>query len=161
MTKPTQKVLCIQLKGSQRFLRLLGDSSKIKGLRSGLVTLKPQELIGEHKTENKEELIKQADIIISGIGKGKYITGNMIKQGAILIDAGTSESDSGIIGDVDLESVKDIASFVSPVPGGVGPVTVAMLLNNVLSVAKSLAQARAFGSESQARRDDSTESYVK
>jgi mannose-6-phosphate isomerase-like protein (cupin superfamily) len=57
MTKPTQKVLCIQLKGSQRFLRLLGDSSKIKGLRSGLVTLKPQELIGEHKTENKEEVI--------------------------------------------------------------------------------------------------------
>src|SRR3989338_4426162 len=90
------------------------------------------------KTENKEQLIKEADIIISGMGKGKYITGNMIKEGAILIDAGTSESGGGIVGDVDLESVKDVAGHVSPVPGGVGPVTVAMLLNNVLTVAKSL-----------------------
>jgi methylenetetrahydrofolate dehydrogenase (NADP+)/methenyltetrahydrofolate cyclohydrolase len=98
------------------------------------------------KTENKEELIKVADVIISGIGKGKYITGDMIKKGAVLIDAGTSEDNGGppseqgrvnIIGDVDLESVKDVASFVSPVPGGVGPVTVAMLLKNVLIVAKN------------------------
>ena len=71
------------------------------------------------------------------MGKGKYITGNMIKEGAILIDAGTSESGGGIVGDVDLESVKDVAGHVSPVHGGVGPVTVAMLLNNVLKVAKS------------------------
>ncbi len=90
------------------------------------------------KTENKENLIKEADIIISGIGKGKYITGSMIKNGAVLIDAGTSESDGGIVGDVDLESVKDIAGHVSPVPGGVGPVTVAILLSNVLKVAKNL-----------------------
>lgn len=87
--------------------------------------------------ENKEELIKKADIIISGIGKGKYLTGQMIKEGAVLIDAGTSESDGGIVGDVDLESVKDVAGYVSPVPGGVGPVTVAMLLKNVLTVAKN------------------------
>jgi len=90
------------------------------------------------KTGNKEEFIKQADIVISGIGKGKYITGNMIKKGAVLIDAGTSESEGGIVGDIDLESVKDFAGYVSPVPGGVGPVTVAMLLNNVLTVAKNL-----------------------
>lgn len=97
--------------------------------------------------ENKEYLLKQADVIISGIGKAKYITGNMIKIGAILIDAGTSESlersstselTGGIVGDVDFESVKDVASFISPVPGGVGPVTVAMLLNNILKVAKNL-----------------------
>ena len=96
------------------------------------------------KTENKEHLLKQADVIISGIGKGKYITANMIKFSAVLIDAGTSEdvaSSNGerknIVGDVDLESVKNVASYVSPVPGGVGPVTVAMLLNNVLTVAKN------------------------
>ena len=88
------------------------------------------------KTENKEEIIKQADIIISGMGKGKYITGGMIKKGAVLIDAGTSELDGGIVGDVDWRVVKDVASYVSPVPGGVGPVTVAMLLKNVLTVAK-------------------------
>lgn len=88
------------------------------------------------KTERKEEILKEADIVISGMGKGSYIKGDMIKNGAILIDAGSSESDSGIIGDVDLESVKGVASFVSPVPGGVGPMTVAMLLQNVLKVAK-------------------------
>ena len=70
----------------------------------------------------------------------------MLKSGVVLIDAGTSESlghsptgepEGGIVGDVDFESVKDVASFISPVPGGVGPVTVAMLLNNVLNVAKN------------------------
>ncbi len=88
--------------------------------------------------KDKAELIKGADVIISGMGAGKYITGGMLKPGVVLIDAGTSESEGGIVGDVDLESVKDVASYVSPVPGGVGPVTVAMLLNNVLSVAKKL-----------------------
>jgi methylenetetrahydrofolate dehydrogenase (NADP+)/methenyltetrahydrofolate cyclohydrolase len=88
-------------------------------------------------TENKEKLIKEADIVISGIGKGRHITEDMVKKGVVLIDAGTSESNNSIVGDVDLESVKDKASFVSPVPGGVGPVTVAMLLKNVLQVAKS------------------------
>jgi methylenetetrahydrofolate dehydrogenase (NADP+)/methenyltetrahydrofolate cyclohydrolase len=90
------------------------------------------------KTPDKERIIREADIIISGIGKGKYIVDDMIKKGVVLIDAGTSESNGSIIGDIDLESVKDIASYVSPVPGGVGPVTVAMLLNNVLKVANKL-----------------------
>jgi len=89
------------------------------------------------ETENKEYLLQQADIVISGMGKGKYITGNMIKTGAVIIDAGTSETGSGMVGDVDLESVKNVAGYVSPVPGGVGPVTVAMLLQNVLTVAKN------------------------
>jgi methylenetetrahydrofolate dehydrogenase (NADP+) / methenyltetrahydrofolate cyclohydrolase len=90
------------------------------------------------KTENREVLMKRADIIISGMGKGKYLKGEMIKEGAVIIDAGTSESDSGIVGDIDLESVKSIASFVSPVPGGVGPMTIAMLFRNVLKVAKNI-----------------------
>jgi methylenetetrahydrofolate dehydrogenase (NADP+)/methenyltetrahydrofolate cyclohydrolase len=100
-----------------------------RGLKVGIVT---------RKTENKikEDLIKKADVIISATGAGKFITGDMIKKGVVIIDAGTSESSGGIVGDVDLESVADIAGFVSPVPGGVGPVTVAMLLQNVLTVAK-------------------------
>ena len=105
--------------------------------------LKPEVI--RSKTEDKEKIIKEADVIISGIGKGKYLTGGMIKRGAILIDAGTSEDISAppaerasIVGDVDLESVRNVAGWVSPVPGGVGPVTVAMLLKNVLTVAKSL-----------------------
>ena len=94
-------------------------------------------IIIRSQTINKEKLLKEADIVISGIGKGKYIRGDMIKKGVILIDAGTSESNSGIVGDVEIDSVKDIAGYVSPVPGGVGPMTVAMLLKNVLTVAKN------------------------
>lgn len=88
-------------------------------------------------TEDKEKIIKEADIIISGIGKANYINSEMIKEGAILIDAGTSESSGSVVGDVDVSSVLSKASFVSPVPGGVGPVTIAFLLKNVLNVAKS------------------------
>ncbi len=89
------------------------------------------------KTENKEELIKNADLIISAIGYGKFIKGDMIKNGAIIIDAGTSEDNGAVVGDVELDSVSGIASYVSPTPGGVGPVTVAMLLSNVLQVARN------------------------
>ncbi len=101
---------------------------KFRGLNPSIIN---------NKMENKEELLKDADVVISGIGQGKYLTGDMFKKGVVIIDAGTSESNSAIVGDVDLGSVRDVASFVSPVPGGVGPVTVAMLLNNVLTVAKS------------------------
>ena len=94
--------------------------------------------VARSKTENILELMKEADVIISAVGKPKLITGEKIKPGSIVIDAGTSESEGGIAGDVDFESVQNIASFVSPVPGGVGPVTVAMLLKNVLKVAKNL-----------------------
>ncbi len=100
-----------------------------RGLKPHVVT---------RSVENKEELLKNADIVISGMGQGKFITGEKIKPGAVLIDAGTSESNNAIVGDVDLESVQEVASYVSPVPGGVGPVTVAMLLNNVLTVAKKM-----------------------
>jgi len=88
-------------------------------------------------TPDKEIIIKNADIIISAMGNGQYIKGDMIKNGVVIIDAGTSESTGSIVGDVDFESVKNIASFISPVPGGVGPVTVAMLLQNVFLVAKN------------------------
>lgn len=92
------------------------------------------------KTENADEIMKNADVIISGIGKGKFITGDKIKEGAVIIDAGTSEDNGGVVGDVDLDSVMLVVSHVSPTPGGVGPVTVAMLLKNVLYVAENLKQ---------------------
>lgn len=99
------------------------------------------------KTENKEGLLKNADIIISGIGKGNFIKGDMIKKGVILIDAGTSESGGGLVGDVDFDSVKNIASYLSPVPGGVGPLTIAMLFKNVLEVAKGISRSKDSGEE--------------
>ncbi len=102
---------------------------KFRGLEVGTVS---------RSTEGKEELIKNADVIISGLGQGKYISGDMIKEGVVIIDAGTSEENGSIVGDVDMESVENKASFLTPTPGGVGPVTVAMLLQNVLKVAKEL-----------------------
>lgn len=89
------------------------------------------------RTEDQEEILKQADVIISAIGRGKFITGDMLKDEVVIIDAGTSEENGAVVGDVDFESVSTVASFVTPTPGGVGPVTVAMLLENVYNVAKS------------------------
>ncbi len=88
------------------------------------------------KSKNSAEVLQQADIIISGIGREGYIKGDMIKDGASIIDAGTSESNGTVVGDADFESVKDKVDFISKVPGGVGPVTVAMLFRNVLQVAQ-------------------------
>lgn len=93
-------------------------------------------LTADINTPNTSQLIKDADVVISATGQGKMITGAMIKPGAIVIDAGTSESKGGIVGDVHFESVAPVASFLSPVPGGVGPVTVVKLLENVVAVAE-------------------------
>jgi len=89
------------------------------------------------KTENSDLIIKEADVIVSAVGKGKFITKDTIKEGVVIIDAGTSEENGAVVGDVDMESVEGKASFVTPTPGGVGPVTVAMLLENVFNVAKN------------------------
>ncbi len=84
-----------------------------------------------------EPIISDAGIVISGTGNAGLIVGDMLKPGAVVIDAGTSESGGGIVGDVDRDSVEKIAGMLSPVPGGVGPVTVAKLLENVLISAES------------------------
>lgn len=94
-------------------------------------------IVADKETENLAELCLNADIIISGAGVPKLITAGMVKANTIVIDAGTAESAGGISGDVDFEAIKDKAKAISPVPGGVGPVTVAMLLQNVVKVAKS------------------------
>jgi methylenetetrahydrofolate dehydrogenase (NADP+)/methenyltetrahydrofolate cyclohydrolase len=87
-------------------------------------------------TENPAEFLRRADIIISGIGNPKFITGDMVKEGVVIMDAGTSESEGRITGDVDFESVAPKASYITPVPGGIGPVTVAILFKNLLTLAK-------------------------
>lgn len=88
-------------------------------------------------TQNKNEIIKNADVVISATGNALMIKGNMLKSGVVLIDAGTSESSGGVVGDVDYVSVGEIASAISPTPGGVGPVTVAMLMQNLVISAES------------------------
>ena len=84
------------------------------------------------KTRNLADFTKNADILIVAIGKPKFVTADMIKEGAIVIDVGINRVDGKLCGDVDFESVEPKTSFISPVPGGVGPMTISMLLYNTL-----------------------------
>ena len=88
------------------------------------------------KTRNLSEVCKRADILVCAIGKPKFVTGEYIKSGAVVIDVGINRLDGKLCGDVDYEVVKDIASYITPVPGGCGPMTIAMLLKNTLKAAK-------------------------
>ncbi|MCX5725976.1 MAG: bifunctional methylenetetrahydrofolate dehydrogenase/methenyltetrahydrofolate cyclohydrolase FolD [Candidatus Saganbacteria bacterium] len=92
------------------------------------------------RTKDLKGEIKSADILIAAAGKPKMITKDMIKPGAIVIDVGINRTEKGLCGDVDFEQVKEIASYITPVPGGVGPMTVAMLLKNTLTAAKRMAE---------------------
>ena len=89
------------------------------------------------KTKNLKEHTKRADIIIAAIGKAKFVTADMVKDGVVIIDVGINRNEEGkLVGDVDFEEVEKKASYITPVPGGVGPMTIAMLMNNVIKAAK-------------------------
>ncbi|AEA33685.1 bifunctional methylenetetrahydrofolate dehydrogenase/methenyltetrahydrofolate cyclohydrolase FolD [Hippea maritima] len=83
-------------------------------------------------TQDLKEKTKQADVVISAVGKPSLITEDMVKEGAIVIDVGISRVNGKVVGDVDFENVSKKASYITPVPGGVGPMTIAMLLYNTL-----------------------------
>lgn len=89
------------------------------------------------RTQNIKEITKQADILIVAIGKAKFVTEDMVKDGAVVIDVGINRNEEGkLVGDVDFENVEKKASYITPVPGGVGPMTIAMLMNNVVKSAE-------------------------
>ena len=89
------------------------------------------------KTKDLEEYTKRADILISAIGKSKFVKQKMVKDGAVVIDVGINRGEDGkLTGDVDFENVEKKASYITPVPGGVGPMTIAMLMNNVIKATK-------------------------
>lgn len=88
--------------------------------------------ITHSKTKNLSEITKNADIIIAAVGKAKFVTSDMVKDGAILVDVGINRIDDKIYGDIDFENVKEKASYITPVPGGVGPLTIVSLLENTL-----------------------------
>lgn len=89
------------------------------------------------KTEDLKEHTKRADIIIAAIGQSKFVTADMVKEGVVIIDVGINRGEDGkLTGDVDFENVEKKASYITPVPGGVGPMTIAMLMNNVIKAAK-------------------------
>ena len=89
------------------------------------------------KTIKLERVTKKADILVVAIGKPKFITKDMVKEGAVVIDVGINRIEDGkLCGDVDFEEVKQIASYITPVPGGVGPMTIAMLMHNIVKAAR-------------------------
>ncbi len=108
-----------------------------KPLAALLLNRKISFKLANRYTENLPELAQKADVIIAGAGKPGLITGERVKKGAVVIDAGSTGSEKGeVVGDVDFESVVKKARLLAPVPGGVGPVTVAMLLGNVVRSAQ-------------------------
>ena len=93
--------------------------------------------ITHSKTKNLSEITSEADILVAAVGKAKFVKADMIKQGAVVIDVGMDRDENGkLCGDVDFEAVKEKCSYITPVPGGVGPMTIAMLMKNTLTAAK-------------------------
>lgn len=89
------------------------------------------------KTQNISKITKNADILISAIGRAKFVKEDMVKENAVVIDVGINRNEEGkLVGDVDFENVSKKASYITPVPGGVGPMTIAMLMENVVKSAK-------------------------
>ncbi len=88
------------------------------------------------KTRDLREITRQADILIVAIGRPRFVTADMVRPGAVVVDVGVHRTDAGLVGDVDFPAVREVAGHITPVPGGVGPLTVTMLLVNTLTAAR-------------------------
>lgn len=89
------------------------------------------------RTKNLKEICRSADILVAAVGKPKFVKADMVKEGAVVIDVGMDRDENGkLCGDVDFNEVEPVASYITPVPGGVGPMTIAMLMKNTLMAAK-------------------------
>ncbi len=122
----------IELEGKKAVI--VGRSNIVgKPLAALLLNKNATVTITHSKTKNLAEHTQTADIIISAVGKPNLITAEMVQPGAIVIDVGMNRVDGKLVGDVDFEKVKEKASYITPVPGGVGPMTVAMLMHNLIS----------------------------
>lgn len=93
--------------------------------------------IAHSKTQNLAELTRQADVLVAAVGRPKFVTADMVKPGAVVIDVGMNRDENGkLCGDVDFDGVSQVCGAITPVPGGVGPMTISMLLENTLTAAK-------------------------
>jgi len=93
--------------------------------------------VAHSRTQNLKALTLQADVIVAAVGKRNVLTADMVKPGAVVLDVGMNRNDEGkLCGDVDFEGVKEVAGYITPVPGGVGPMTITMLLVNTLESAQ-------------------------
>ena len=89
------------------------------------------------RTRDLGHVVREADIVVAAIGKPRLVTAEMVKPGALVIDVGINRLDGKLVGDVDFQSVRDVASWITPVPGGVGPMTIAMLMKNTVTAAQA------------------------
>lgn len=113
--------------------------SNIVGKPQAMLMLKENATVTicHSKTKNLAEITKNADILVAAIGKAGFVTADMVKEGAVVVDVGINRTADGkLCGDVDFETVRAKASYITPVPGGVGPMTITMLLENTLTAAK-------------------------
>ena len=126
----------IEIEGAHAVI--IGRSNIVgKPLAQCLLNKNATVTICHSRTKNLKEFTKQADILIAAIGKVKFVTEDMVKNGATVIDVGINRMDDGkLLGDTDFENIKDKVSYITPVPGGVGPMTIAMLMHNVVKAAK-------------------------
>ena len=118
---------------------ILGRSNIVgKPLIQCMLNLNSTVTVCHSKTKNISEITKTADILISAIGKPRFVTKDMVKDGAVVIDVGINRLEDGnIVGDVDFDNVIGKTAYITPVPGGVGPMTIAMLLTNVVKASKN------------------------
>ena len=126
----------IQLEG--RNAVIIGRSNIVgKPLIQCLLQKNATVTVCHSKTKEIEKITKEADILIAALGKPKFVKESMVKEGAVVIDVGINRNEEGkLVGDVDFENVSKKAAYITPVPGGVGPMTVAMLMSNVIKAAK-------------------------
>jgi len=125
----------IDIKGKK--VVIVGRSNLVgKPLFHLLLSMDATVTICHSKTKDLKKETSQADILVVAVGVPGLIKKDMVKPGAVVIDVGINKIDNKLVGDVDFEGVKEIASYITPVPGGVGPMTVAMLMNNVLKAYK-------------------------
>jgi methylenetetrahydrofolate dehydrogenase (NADP+)/methenyltetrahydrofolate cyclohydrolase len=98
--------------------------------------------IAHSRTRDLAEVTRRADILVAAVGRPQMITGDMVKPGAVVIDVGINRTDAGLVGDVEFSTASEVASAITPVPGGVGPMTIAMLLSNTVRAARLQLAAR-------------------
>jgi methylenetetrahydrofolate dehydrogenase (NADP+) / methenyltetrahydrofolate cyclohydrolase len=99
--------------------------------------------VSHSRTRDLREVCRRAEILVAAAGRARLITGDMVRPGATVIDVGTNRTDEGLVGDVDFEAAKEVAGAITPVPGGVGPMTIAMLLSNTVLAARARVVASA------------------
>lgn len=112
----------------------VGLPLSLLALREGYSTVS----VTEYKAENLPEKTRRADVLCTSVGRKDFITADMVSEGTVVVDVGINSTDSGITGDVDYENVKDKASAITPVPGGVGPMTTTLIMSNTVKAARLL-----------------------